>query len=180
MKPLLPALLLGALYGCQGQPAQPAADAPAQAPPAAAQPAEAAPAPAEPAADAPALEPGVAIGPFKLGATLDELTAAGHKLDVDPSGQFGDTVKVSGPYRLVFSDDGKLTSVELDLTQSPLRHGAVTLSDKTPSDELMKALDCGPLERLEGGNTATCADGVVYKQGGPVLKPSVQLLAGSP
>jgi hypothetical protein len=122
----------------------------------------------------------VAIGHFKLGATLDELTAAGHKIEPDPSGQFGDTVKVSGPFRLVFRDQGRLTSIELDLTRSQLRHrtgqSLVILSDKTPAEELRKALGCGPVEVLDGGNTATCAGGTRFKQAGPILKPSVQVL----
>ncbi|MBZ5709478.1 hypothetical protein [Nannocystis pusilla] len=132
--------------------------------------------------DIPLLEPGVAIGHFKLGATWDALTAAGHEIEPHPSGQLGETVKVSGPFELVFTEQGRLTSIALDLTRSQLRQGTaqshVILSDKTPVEELMKTLGCGPIEVLDGGNTATCVGGTRFDQAGPVLRPSVRVFVG--
>jgi hypothetical protein len=194
---------LCALAACQAQPAAPSEDsAPADTISAepAAKPA-AAPAPAAPAVepaptadvpsgppptrpskelDIPLLVPGEAIGPFKLGATMEALVKAGHKLEPHPSGQLGDNVKVSGPFYLVFEDQGRLTSIELDLTQSAMRYGSAKeykiVSHETPFEELRKLMGCGALQIYEGGNVSTCNMGTLLKQAGPVGKPSVQVL----
>lgn len=129
--------------------------------------------------DAPLIELGESIGHFKLGMKQEEIIKAGHKLEAPPSGQLSESVKVSGPFTLVFGEDRSLTSIELDLTRSSLRYGAgddhKIITDKTPVDELLKLLGCGELEIMEGGNVARCHNGTLFKQAGPILKPSVQV-----
>lgn len=189
---LLVCLLLVALCACQTHPPATVADqgaapdsgvaaTPAPAPDAASDTPPTAPPPTRPPLylDTPLLKMGEAIGPFRLGMTGEAITKAGYKLDAHPSGQLGDSVKVSGPFTLVFGEDASLTSIELDLTQSSLRYGAgddhKIITDKTPTDELLKLLACGELEIMEGGNVARCHNGTLFKQAGPILKPSVQV-----
>jgi hypothetical protein len=183
MPRILIAALLCALVGCQPTPAPIAAADMSHAPDshvaASADPTHpSAPPPTRPSKDLdiPLLVPGSAIGPFKLGDTQEALVAAGHKLEAHPSGQLGDAVRVSGPYTLVFTD-GAVSSIELALDQASARYKDQTLTGQDDVAALGKLLDCGPLEILEGGNVATCVEGLQLSQAGPVGLLSLRVSA---
>lgn len=132
-------------------------------------PAPAASAPAATASpQAPVLVPGTSIGPVAIGMSRSEVDRLGLEVRPHPSRQFGDNVRMVGPYYVVFGDDGSVDSVELRLasTKPGLRVGDATIPSTASMKEAAKLIPgCGEVEVRLGGNLIRCENKTLVKAG---------------
>src|SRR4051812_6608312 len=66
---------------------------------------------------APVLVPGRSIGPVAIGMSRDDVTHLGLEIRPHPSGQMGESVRLVGPYSVVFDRD-RVASITYTLTGS--------------------------------------------------------------
>jgi hypothetical protein len=129
-----------------------------------------APSPAVPAAPAPApapapepgpprLEPGVALGPFRIGMTRAEFEAAARTAGLAVRAGFTPVNAFAGPYFVAFTDpDERLSTVVAPFVEvGGLRVGDEVLPPSLrDAKDLAARLRCGPEERAEGGSSFAC------------------------
>ncbi len=166
-------VMSGSLAACQPVERAPAADPPASShpespPPPAAQPQGPASSPAQ--AGPPRLDPGVALGPFKLGMTRAEFEAVAGAQGLAVRAGFADANAYADPYFVAFTDPGARMST---IVAPFVEIGGVQLAGETLPPTLTEAKDiaarlgCGDEQLAEGGNFFACERGVMVERHQP-------------
>ena len=117
---------------------------------------------------APILVPGRSIGPIHLDMSRGDVASLGLEIRPHPSGQFSDSVRMVGPYYVVFGDDDLVDSIELNLSSSGtgIRVGSALIA-ATSSQKQAAAIvpRCGEVEMRLGGNLVRCDGRTLIKVG---------------
>jgi hypothetical protein len=122
-----------------------------------------------------AVAPGKGIGPVQLGMTRARVEQLGLPVVAHGSGQLGDTVRMVGPYYVVFDAKGAVASIEMNLAESTgATVGATALEPGQSLEQIAKTLgSCGAVTAVEGGATAACAQGTLVVKAGAQYQPAM-------
>lgn len=118
----------------------------------------------------PRLDPGVGLGPFKLGTTRAEFEAAAKLAGLAVRDGFADANAYAGPYFVAFTDPGARMST---IVAPFVEIGGVTFAGEalpptlTDAGDIAARLRCSNEQLAEGGNFFQCEGGVMVERHQP-------------